>query len=307
MPPFPAGGDSPPLRFPAGGDSPPPPPPLRISGTWSKEESLLHINSLELRAVFLALMSLEIHVRGQSLLVRSDNTTVVSYIYQLPGRNSLPFSLFPDNRSMGVVSPEGYSSLGRLHSRKRQPGCRFSFQKEVPPFRMVSESISVPENLSDPYTMSGDRPLCVQPQLSAPQVLCSVQRPSCLESGLSLLPVDRPLSVCLPSLLHSSYSSGEDCSGRSRCGSSGSQVASETLVPEVVLSSGGTPQKDLIYQPLSHYPHPRLERLHLCPWLLSGKNVSRLAFPFCKSCSLISRSNQRLYSISLWFQAGVSL
>ena len=202
---------------------------------------------------------------------------------------------------MGVVSPEGYSSLGRLHSRKRQPGCRFSFQKEVPPFRMVSESISVPQDLSDPYTMSGDRPLCVQPQLLAPQVLCSVQQPSCLESGLSLLPVDRPLSLqafppfsILPTVLEKIAQEGADVALVVR-----SQVASETLVPEVVFSSGGTPQKDLIYQPLSHYPHLRLERLHLCPWPLSGKNVSRLAFPFCKSCSLVSRSNQRLYWISL--------
>ena len=71
-----------------------PPPPFRISGTWSKEESLLHINSLELRAVFLALMSLEIHVRGQSLLVRSDNTTVVSCIYISTTREELTPLLF---------------------------------------------------------------------------------------------------------------------------------------------------------------------------------------------------------------------
>ena len=63
-------------------------PPHRVSGTWSKEESLAHINSLELRAVFLALKSLEVHVRGQSLLVRSDNTTVVSYIYYQGGTHS---------------------------------------------------------------------------------------------------------------------------------------------------------------------------------------------------------------------------
>ena len=50
-------------------------PPHRVSVSWSKEESLVHINSLELRAVFLALKSLEVHVTGQSLLIHSDNTT----------------------------------------------------------------------------------------------------------------------------------------------------------------------------------------------------------------------------------------
>ena len=63
--------------------------PHRVSGVWSKEESLDHINSLELRAVFLALKSLEVLVRGQSPLVRSDNTTVVSYINFEGGTHSL--------------------------------------------------------------------------------------------------------------------------------------------------------------------------------------------------------------------------
>ena len=64
-------------------------PPHRVSGVWSKEESLDHINSQELRAVFLALKSLEVHVRGQSLLVRLDNTTVASYINFQGGTHSL--------------------------------------------------------------------------------------------------------------------------------------------------------------------------------------------------------------------------
>ena len=63
-------------------------PPHRVSGSWSKEESLVHINSLELRAVFLALKSLEVHVTGQSLLIHSDNTTVVSYINFQGGTHS---------------------------------------------------------------------------------------------------------------------------------------------------------------------------------------------------------------------------
>ena len=39
--------------------------------------------------MFLAFKSLEVHVRGQSLLVRSDNTTVVSYIKFQGGTHSL--------------------------------------------------------------------------------------------------------------------------------------------------------------------------------------------------------------------------
>ena len=67
--------------------------PHWVSGTWSQEESLVYINSLELRAVFLALKSLEVFVVGQSLLVRSDNTTVVSYINFQGGTHSLSLCL----------------------------------------------------------------------------------------------------------------------------------------------------------------------------------------------------------------------
>ena len=68
-------------------------PPHRVSGTWSREESLVHINSLELTAVFLALKSLEVLVSGQSLLIRSDNTTVVSYINFQGGTHSCSLCL----------------------------------------------------------------------------------------------------------------------------------------------------------------------------------------------------------------------
>ena len=49
-------------------------------GVWSDPESRLHINFLELKAVFLALKSFEHLCREQIVLVAMDNTTVVSYI-----------------------------------------------------------------------------------------------------------------------------------------------------------------------------------------------------------------------------------
>ena len=57
----------------------------RVSDTWSLEESLVLINSLELRAVFLALKFLEVYVSGQSLLVSfgQRNNRV---LYQFSGR-----------------------------------------------------------------------------------------------------------------------------------------------------------------------------------------------------------------------------
>ena len=49
-------------------------------GIWSQPESMLHINFLELKAVFLALQEFEPMCRDQTLLVVTNNTTVVAYI-----------------------------------------------------------------------------------------------------------------------------------------------------------------------------------------------------------------------------------
>ena len=57
-------------------------------GVWSKPESRLHINFLELKAVLLALKSFEPLCKGHIVLVATDNTTVVSYINKQGGMRS---------------------------------------------------------------------------------------------------------------------------------------------------------------------------------------------------------------------------
>ena len=57
-------------------------------GQWSVEESRLHINVLELRAVHLALMALLPFLRGRHVLIRSDNTTTVYHINHQGGTRS---------------------------------------------------------------------------------------------------------------------------------------------------------------------------------------------------------------------------
>ena len=57
-------------------------------GLWSRSESALHINLLELKAVLLALKQFEQLCCNQIVLVCMDNTTVVSYINKEGGMNS---------------------------------------------------------------------------------------------------------------------------------------------------------------------------------------------------------------------------
>jgi ribonuclease HI len=59
-----------------------------VQGIWSDSQKRLHINCLEMEAVFLALKKF-IHVlRGQKVLIRTDNTTVVQYVNKQGGTKS---------------------------------------------------------------------------------------------------------------------------------------------------------------------------------------------------------------------------
>ena len=63
---------------------------LTARGSWSVPESNLHINYLELKAVFLALKEFQDLCVGQIVLVATDNTTVVAYINKEGGMRSGP-------------------------------------------------------------------------------------------------------------------------------------------------------------------------------------------------------------------------
>ena len=49
-------------------------------GLWSNQEKSLHINVLELKAVSLALRRFKDQCQNQTVLVATDNSTVVAYI-----------------------------------------------------------------------------------------------------------------------------------------------------------------------------------------------------------------------------------
>ena len=59
-------------------------------GSWSLPESKLHINYLELKAVFLALKEFQDLCANKIVLVATDNTTVVAYINKEGGMRSGP-------------------------------------------------------------------------------------------------------------------------------------------------------------------------------------------------------------------------
>ena len=59
------------------------------SGHWSEDESILHNNILETKAVLFALQSLLRDTHNKSILIRSDNSNTVAYINNQGGRSVL--------------------------------------------------------------------------------------------------------------------------------------------------------------------------------------------------------------------------
>lgn len=68
-----------------------------VGGSWSPEETLWHINRLELRAVKLSLSHFLPILRGQSVLLLTDNTTVACYVNKQGGLHSSTLSMDAEN------------------------------------------------------------------------------------------------------------------------------------------------------------------------------------------------------------------
>lgn len=89
---------------------------LMAQGVWSPLESQLHINNLEMRAVILAISEFQVVLRNKSVLLSTDNSTVVSYIKKQGGTHSR--TLFSDTQNLLLLCQD----LGIVLSVKHIPG-----------------------------------------------------------------------------------------------------------------------------------------------------------------------------------------
>ena len=64
-----------------------------VSGVWSAQEKLLHINLLEMKALFLALQAFQEDVAVRHVTAMCDNSTVVAYVNKQGGTVSRPLCL----------------------------------------------------------------------------------------------------------------------------------------------------------------------------------------------------------------------
>jgi len=115
---------------------------LMISGIWSREERKMHINLLELLAIKNCLLFWENLVRNKSLLILTDNTTVIAYIKNQGGTHSTTLTLnvktlliWADNRNVVLTMrhiPGSRNVLADSLSRRYSiPKSEWMLHKEV--------------------------------------------------------------------------------------------------------------------------------------------------------------------------------
>ena len=145
-------------------------------GTWSLPESKLHINYLELKAVFLALKEFQKLCMGKMVLVATDNTTVVAYI----------------NKEGGMRSGPLCALLWRILTQNRM----------VPPSRSFSSPVQQ-------VAPASNRSLCYEIQQQVAPVCITSSGPHGHCSGCTQFVMGRSERIRLPTDSHIGQSGGE--------------------------------------------------------------------------------------------------
>ena len=96
-------------------------------GQWSLPESKLHINHLELKAVFLALKEFRTLVFNKTVLVATDNTKVAVYINK-EGGDKIGLSVCPTVENTVLVHQAASSPQGTSHPRPAERDRRQAIQ-----------------------------------------------------------------------------------------------------------------------------------------------------------------------------------
>ena len=161
-------------------------------GLWSDREKRLHINVLELKAVSLALRDFKDQCQNQTVLVATDNSTVVAYI----------------NKQGGTHSAEMCALLWKIMTwchhyhitlkARHIPGCLNVMADLLSRSNQVqSTEWSLHPQVFKVHTSC--RLICHSPEPQAPTVRVSYPRPKGLGHRCSKHKLDQPHSLYIPS------------------------------------------------------------------------------------------------------------
>ena len=145
-------------------------------GTWSLPESKLHINHLELKAVFLALKEFRTLVCNKTVLIATDNTTVVAYINK-EGGDEVGVTVCPTVENPVLVHQTAGNPQGTSHPRPAERDSRQAIQTWPDHSnRVVTSSSSIPSCMRK-VAPATSGPVCHQVQQQTASVCITGARP----------------------------------------------------------------------------------------------------------------------------------
>ena len=174
-----------------------------VSGVWSAQEKLLHINLLEMKALFLALQVFQ-DVAGHHVTAMCDNSTVVAYINKQGGTVSRPLCLLTSRLLRWTESFDVHLEARYLPGESNILADVLSRRGQVVGTGVVSPP-SGGESTSSCVGQSVNRPVCDLPQREAAPVLLACPGSTGRLRGCVSPSLGRPGPLRVPSL----------CSGRS--------------------------------------------------------------------------------------------
>ena len=166
-------------------------------GLWSHPEKHLHINPLEIKAVFLALQFFKKTCHNNQILIASENTSVVAYINKQ--WDSIGRSLCPNVENPYMVQLEQCDTQSKTHTGITQRNSGWPLQEEPDPInRMVPFSTNLQRN----FQTLGESPSGLihnQPEHETPSLHLSNFRPSGMGCRCPKHSMGKPSCVCFSS------------------------------------------------------------------------------------------------------------
>ena len=201
---------------------------LEVQGLWDAASQDLHINNLELRAVFLALQHFQSYL--QFLRDGSVRQFISSGLPQEARGDPLSISVHASMGASLLVSSSEYSHSSQAYSREIE--C-FGSQPVSPrpnsPHRMVSRSGDSSPNLQS-LGYSSDRSFRHQIKPSSAPVCFSSTGPQGLCSGCYVTRMEKPICIRISSIQTCSPGSQQDKGFQQSVHSHSPVLASEELV-----------------------------------------------------------------------------
>ena len=215
---------------------------VSVWGVWTVQERELHINVLEMLAVFKVLIAWETELKGKDVFVVSDNVTVVSYIQKQEGKK---FQNFIEVDTGIVRLDRSKTNVSEVSSHCREAEClgRSALETRSNTKHRVVHSSKNPNSSVVYLGKTSNRSVCHSQEQEDGDLCEPVPGSSSICSGCSLNSMEGHVGVCISPHKDSSKCAKQDHGRRVHHCSDSTKLASTKLVSRPVRVADRLPDR----------------------------------------------------------------